>query len=387
MGGQVLDRLMKHETTWFGAIASPDEFRTSRAISPAASKWQTSLISSLAKKRSIRIVGYLPDRAFPGGRLWIPRSKPCIASGIECSRVSYLNAPRVRDRWIAAAAIHELDDRRMSGTLITYNASYAAQSLGHYWRRRGGTWVCVLADYDSQEEVRGALDNADGIVALSYHTHASINVRNKIHLDGGLTGSATVRLRQASERPCIVCYTGAISPYTGVYQLVEAWRATNIEAELWITGTGELQRLRRLVHGDPRIRVLGLLSEAELAAVMMRATVFVNPRPQGLSANMHNFPSKLLEYLNSGRTVVTTWSAGLDPIYRRVCIVAENDTPRAMMNAIYEALSSACDEHKQIARHGELVHLFSARSWDAQAERLHTWLAALEGNNPRGVGN
>ena len=112
--------------------------------------------------------------------------------------------------------------------------------------------------------------------------------------------------------------------------------------ELWISGFGDVQTFKKSLPKDNRIKYLGLLNKDQLCDKYQAANVFLNPRPINMLGNDNNFPSKLFDYLAWNKPIISTWSNGFSPEYRKVLDIVEDNAlafSTAMTN--YIAVKSA----------------------------------------------
>ena len=71
------------------------------------------------------------------------------------------------------------------------------------------------------------------------------------------------------------------------------------------------------------VRYLGFVEREELLRTMQRGLVLVNPRPPSLPEHRYNFPSKILEYLATGRPVISTTSADIAEEYGKYLLLLQ----------------------------------------------------------------
>ena len=70
-----------------------------------------------------------------------------------------------------------------------------------------------------------------------------------------------------------------------------------------------------------------------------RAKLLINPRPvRGKLDTRFNFPSKLMEYMQSGRPVITTKLLGIPEEYEQKMYFFEDDTTEAIKQGIEKIL-------------------------------------------------
>ena len=136
-----------------------------------------------------------------------------------------------------------------------------------------------------------------------------------------------------------------------------------------------------MAASDSRVDFRGFVEDNELQELFECADIFVNPRDPHAVANDMVFPSKVMHYLQTGKTTVSTWTKGLDPVYRDVLIVAESESIQSFVKATKQAVAeirkAKIDRSKRIA---DLLN--GSRSWVFQAKRLNQFINAIcKGSN------
>ena len=103
-----------------------------------------------------------------------------------------------------------------------------------------------------------------------------------------------------------VLYTGTLTKKYGVLDLVEAFRAIPKENyRLIICGDGETKKeIENASKEDARIIYMGRVNHEAVLNLQAHATILVNPRKNTGSYTKYSFPSKMMEYLASGRPVL-----------------------------------------------------------------------------------
>ena len=357
---------------WLGPVFDEDTLRESIAVSPAANRWQLSLIEALQGRGvDVSVVGHLPDPVWPRGRLRLQASDGQLPSGVHGHLTGYSNVPALRNHSLSRGycrIVGKLGEQTgPTGLVITYNGPpYNAAAARLARERHGLPWVCIVADDEAPQ-------GADGYVFLSWGYFQSFeSPKPKLHLEGGVSRTTAPRQRRERRRN-VVMYTGALTPDGGAAFLARAFHGIrDPDVELWILGKGANPEIEQLARIDARLRLLGFVSEKELHDLMQQASVFVNPRPSAIPQNERNFPSKLLEYLPYGTPVVSTWTAGLDPEYRGVLVVPERETEASLGAAITSVLN--WDEARREEQAEKSRRFLEKRLWTTQAARLMRWV-------------
>lgn len=189
---------------------------------------------------------------------------------------------------------------------------------------------------------------------------------------------ATSNLPAPANHGKVILYTGALAKEFGVQLLIEAFsQIPDSDYRLWICGKGVLaDEVRAASKRDPRIEYLGFVSEDELARRTAEATVLAQLRLSNVEYVPYSFPSKLLEYMKSGRPVVSTILAGVPDEYYEHLYVLEEESPDALARVLHDICSQP---PAVLAAKGRQAREFVTRekNYVRQGRRIYEFLASL----------
>lgn len=124
---------------------------------------------------------------------------------------------------------------------------------------------------------------------------------------------STIRISSAeiAERtePFTIVYAGGLTQAYGVDRLIDAVLGFDpvVDVRLKLFGRGDQkERICRLAADNSRIVDGGFLDASALLPELLSADILINPRPTSERFSAMSFPSKLIEYLATGRPVLTT---------------------------------------------------------------------------------
>ena len=139
------------------------------------------------------------------------------------------------------------------------------------------------------------------------------------------------------ERCCI--YAGGLHEKYGIKKLVEAFQKANIpNAVLHIYGDGDYaEKLQDLK--DPRICYHGVVTNEEVVAAELQASLLINPRPTAEEFTKYSFPSKNMEYMASGTPVLTTNLPGMPREYLNYVYVFDDESVDGMAKTLINVLN------------------------------------------------
>ena len=374
---------------WIGSIFDENTVSNAPAVSPAANRWQSGLIRGLVESGcQVQLLGHRPEPVWPRGAFHVPGfvgHKPIheAGPGIHQHLISYLNVYRLRDIILSLRQItvfrRMIKNAQAPRCVLSYNLYPHSYAVGREAMRQGIPWIPIVADAPGDpaayQKLSHQIRSAAGCAFLSWHSFTNWPDEPKIHLDGGVSALPDPAMALPdSNAPKIVFYAGVLNQFGGVDLLLDAFaEIRNSDVRLWICGKGDNPKLRDALQNDHRITFYGCVDEKTLQQISRQAWVMVNPRPNHVIDSLHNFPSKILEYLSYGKPVVSIWTPGIAPEYRSVLIVPDAETPAGLAHAIDRVLEwseTQCREHSLTIRR----FLETEKTWRIQVERLKVWI-------------
>lgn len=286
---------------------------------------------------------------------------------------------------------------RVSDCLITYNVFYPWMGAILTARRLKKKSILILADYSPEESYSGIkkrlyaraqsflMKKYDVIVGLSSNTRKYIPDNHKfVCIQGGIseefyrefdrTGEINStrpdeQVRNYEDHGITIMYAGLLSKVTGVDLLVEAFENLKriSSCRLVISGKGELSEyIREKAQNDELIEYLGLMQYEEYVDKLKDADILINPRNMTLLENMNNFPSKVMEYLATGKPIVSTKFPGHEQFANNI-FFSDSDS-KSLTETLYKAIKVYDKEKQKIYENNRK---FSRKFlWKTQCDKL-----------------
>ncbi len=224
-----------------------------------------------------------------------------------------------------------------------------------------------------RKSVFSSVRKATAVLALSDGLLAAFHVQNKMHfITPGLVEESLVSscpLPQGS----YLYFAGALAPRYGINDLLRAYQATHPDYDLVIAGHSQHFKVPK---EEPRIRFLGQVTKNENEAYESAAALCINPRPYDEKLDRESVPSKVLEYLASGRPVLSTFHTQLHELFPDDV----NWLPASQEETLTEFFRAHLDAKKHFVglqpNHAH-ARLFAQFGLAAQGERIHRFLVAV----------
>lgn len=139
----------------------------------------------------------------------------------------------------------------------------------------------------------------------------------------------------------IILYTGTLRRIFGVMNLVNAFQQIyNDNLELWICGSGDSKEdIENAAIKDKRIKFWGLVDSKTALQMQHQATILVNPRTSEGEYTKYSFPSKTMEYLLAGKSVIINKLPGIPEEYYNYVYSPENESVSALAACITDILN------------------------------------------------
>ena len=166
-----------------------------------------------------------------------------------------------------------------------------------------------------------------------------INKRNVPHcIVEGMVPDNTKYFEKPQNKKRVILYAGGLYDKFGIIDLVQAFkRINNKDVELHIYGEGMCEDfIKRQSELFPQIIYKGVVGIEEIIEAERMADILINPRPTTGVFTEFSFPSKTLEYMSSGRPVITTRLAGIPEEYFDYVFTISKDGA----DGIYDSISN-----------------------------------------------
>lgn len=141
-----------------------------------------------------------------------------------------------------------------------------------------------------------------------------------------------------------IVYSGGLNEKYGVSSLLEAFgKIGNPDCRLILCGAGDAEnQIIEASKKDNRIIFKGMVERQTVLELQKNATILVNPRQNNEEFTKYSFPSKILEYMSSGRPVLAYKLDGIpNEYYEYLYIIDEND------DGLYNSLKDILEKTEQ----------------------------------------
>ena len=286
-------------------------------LSVAGNQYQNNLIKNLKSKGNVHVLSYIgisldiPEKAVD--QCQTEGYKPVIAHNKGKAIIEYRKQLRKEINW--------------ADVVITYNDMYPWINVGRIARKKDVKTVLVLADYTPPIEEKNIIKKLysfimgkdfkqySKVILLSEGSRKYTSKKQEIEIINGCIDINKFKNLKKRERQADIniVYTGVLSCATGIDLLLNAF--SQIEEKnyrLIICGQGHEEDLliQEACNRDSRIIFKGLVSNEEYIEIINSADLLINPRNMNYNQNLNNFPSKVLEYISSGRPILSTKFVG-----------------------------------------------------------------------------
>lgn len=291
-----------------------------------------------------------------------------------------------KDRYILPSVLkyrrQVMDNVHSGDVVIFYNMFYAYFGLADKIKRRNAKPILLFADYteaeDEKSKIRKIFANLcmkefkkfDYVISLSNTNKKYWNSDAKVMImRGGINFEYFRKIKEPIyDKKIRIMYAGLLSEVTGVDKFLGAIpKVRHQNIEFYISGKGPLEpQVVEAAKKDERIHYLGFLDEREYFEKLNKMNIFINPRNMLLGENRNNFPSKTLEYLATGRLIISTKFSGYEEF--RDSMIWYDGTVEELANTIMKTIN----DYEVLYRQSYLKNLKKALEydWDKQAKKI-----------------
>ena len=369
---------------WIGSLLKIKDLENGLTASTAAVRWQTGLAGGVLDANiPIFCINKPSGLYWPHGPLVLGRKSPRFFRGINGKEIRFLNIPKIRSSLMASAYSRSLKNTireyKYPKAAVFFNITVQNVNIFNQLKHKHNIPCVILAaDMPATNSIdfeiyRKACNEADGVVYLSRGEYINSPIKNKIHLDGGISSQTLEqRLDNLPDAKPYLMYTGAFEEYCGVNLILDALDLATNNLRLVICGKCRNKDLLTRFKNNPRIDYRGFVSEEELEHLSQHALGFVNSYLPSAPECKGKFPSKLFEYLSYGRPVISTLTTGISPEYEEILHIVNDEDASQMalqFNAVYELYET--DDTSQIEKNRVFLE---SKTWEHQTDRFLNFL-------------
>lgn len=185
--------------------------------------------------------------------------------------------------------------------------------------------------------------SVDGYVLLTKYMleHIPVKVEQYVVVEGVSNGTLVDEITTNNLNPSMksIFYSGTLDSRYGIRELIEAVENLSIEVELLICGEGDSKEyILDASKRTSRIRYLGQLPRSEVLKIQKSCTLLINPRSDAGQFTKYSFPSKVIEYMCSGRPVLMYSLPGIPSEYYEYCFRISGDGVAGIMESLENVL-------------------------------------------------
>lgn len=371
-------------------------------VQNAAHVFQTNLLSGFDKvfADGVDVINLPFVGAFPKGfnKLYYPKTSFDLFENTAVKSVGFLNLVFTKhvSRFFALLfSFFKIGSANYEFIFIySFHLPFIAAAVLAKKIRFRNTKVCLivpdLPEYmsDSNSVVYKALKKIDRMllnklsryidlyILLTKEMAIKLNLNDEQYVViEGIASNLNVHYDITERDKKFIFYSGTLAQRYGVRELVDAFAALKtLDYELLICGSGDSKEyIENAEKYDKRIKYLGQMSREKAVNLQQSATVLVNPRgPEG-EYTKYSFPSKVMEYMSSGRPVIMHKLPGIPEEYFKYCFTPDAVNTLSFKECLENTLKLSEDELTAVGSAAR-EFVLNNKSDFKQAEKIKNFL-------------
>jgi hypothetical protein len=400
-------KLLVTKIAFLGSVIPEDYLADTPAVNVGGNIFQTQLIESLRSSFGTLpvVISSLPIATYPGSsNIFVAPSSGKKGRDGYYRFVPFVNLLFMKQLSVCIfnfvyLSAWQLIHRRNRRIIIIYNTypPIAIAAIASKWIF-GGKVIAIVLDFPHNLAFDGSgwkgflqrmvvkiealcLARFDAIISATRYIAEDFGADVPVLVMEGGADVSEENVRSGPEAaksvqsPPICLFSGTLYEGNGIGLVLDSFAMLmDHDLRLWIFGKGPLEaRVREAVARDKRIVYWGHLPHNEVKSYQKRATVLLNPRPSNQLITRYTFPSKLREYLLSGRPVITTILAGIPEEYYEFVYKLEDETPAGLAKRILEICSKSERELDEFGRRAQ-DFIRQKKNWTVQGKRIYEFI-------------
>jgi glycosyltransferase involved in cell wall biosynthesis len=377
-------------------VPDTDEYHNA-AFTRSGNNVLAGIAEALWSEGNCDMLSFMPTPSYPRGKFWIGSKTVTFESGLTVYYAPILNIKIIKNLfegiythfWLRKwAKRHKTEDN----TVLVYNIYdppigslfrackatttklYAIlYDLGVPPKRLGLSKATMFAYKLSENSAKKYIPRLDGRIVINESIVKYYSPdKDYILIDGGVNDSvikSLFPLAVSKEDTYTFVCAGMLWDQNGTKLILDALRInTNSKIRVVFAGKGnDVELIKAAAQDDARISYAGMLSMSDLFKVYQDSDVLLNLRLEE-EVDFH-FPSKLLEYLATGKSVISTAIAHAKRDYGTFLSILDEPSPENLSKMMDEFTSIPKDE---LYRRGikQREFMLTKRNWQARTKEI-----------------
>ncbi len=347
---------------FISSIVPDKEKYQSKAFNRSGNNVLLGIADALPPSLNSEVWGARPVPSFPLGKIWISGGEEQLNNGKTVYLIPFLNIKLLKDLFKGFYCLfkiakwkrkHEDEECKillyniysppipmlsMVCRLFHIQLFAILYDLGMPPKRLGLSRATMLGYSIGEYFAKKYIPQLDGRIVINESiVRCYAPQKDYLLIDGGINDNIVKHLfplKISETRECIFVCAGMLWDQNGTKLILEAMKlCANPNIKVAFAGRGnDVELIKDAAKADNRISYEGMLSIDELFKLYERSDVLLNLRIEE-EVDFH-FPSKLLEYMATGKVVLSTSIAHAKRDYGHLIEILDEITPRALKDAM-----------------------------------------------------
>ena len=358
----------------------PPEINEKSKYTTAVNNFQKGLIDNLSKHYKVDILTYIG---------YYEKDINSVIESFKNNNIYYTIKQESKNYISLFSKYYKLFNKLIQNkqAVILYDYCYINLFVNYYCKKKNIKTILIISDpvehYEYHNPIRRFLAykysrdyyKFNYLIFLSKRLKDRYDLENSFLMVGGIDNTKYKNFIPTFKNDkLIILYSGNLSKITGIDIYLKAIELINEKnIKFLFSGKGDMEDfLKKISKKDSRIEYVGFLEEKEYLLLLNKANVLINPRNMNLPRNQNNFPSKILEYLATGKVIISTKFSNYRDFEENI-FFCETD-PLSIANKIKFVTKNYDKKYKEIFNKNRKKA--SRYDWYLQAEKIKLLIEA-----------
>lgn len=391
-----------------GVVVDSNELSKYVSASVAGNKMQLGIINGIySYNKNIWTTSSYPYKMFTfkdKGKIFIRGGKSRIGKGSKTVFIPHVNLILFKQLsfflgYFISLFIWCLKNRGNKALIVYNTLSYIAFPsllVGKFFRCKT---FCVVADLPISKVKKSLLQRLedkveidliskfDGLIPLTKHIpHDFAQNTPFVVVEAGFEYNdkdIDLNIKENDHKNLkTIVFTGTLNVLSGIELLLESFtkiKEQNVSLHIYGSGDKELI-IKKYAEKNDRICFHGKVEYAEILKIQQKADLLVSPRLTDDFTTKYTFPSKILEYIASGKPVLSNRLPGIPSDYEELINFTDNSTSKEWAEKIVNIICDDTGYYKEKANNAKQL-IKENKTWEYQSKKIFDFISGFYNKN------